>query len=434
MAELSQGLLFLTPPGRSGLRDALIEPADMAGYQFESSAMVEHMLDHLERIPGSLPLLQFAATKLWDARDTERRLLTEASYSQLGGIAGALAAHADAVLAEFPSQNQPLVRAIFLRLITPERTRAVVSMDELIDELQEQSRGANDIQSIVDHLVRARLLVIQTGDTGAGASVEIVHESLIHTWPQLGRWLDETQDDAAFLDQLRTAAKQWQAKGRPNGLLWRGEAMRDAQHFARRYRGPLPEMQRAYLHAVIKLAARSTRRKRWAIAITISFLSLFVIAASIALVRISDAEQQASDRADQIAQHLETIQAKEEERQRAQKRVIEALRKTQEAKLQVEQANQKLGQQHGELQQANQRLQLANRRSRRAKRRAQASARKAKLAAEEARLAESEAMQKQEELKRALVQLHRHARALQSQLSQFLEAGALIEADAVKLR
>ncbi|MCG8416782.1 MAG: protein kinase, partial [Proteobacteria bacterium] len=183
MAERSQGLLFLTPPGRSGLRDALIQPADMAGYQFESSAMVEHMLDHLERIPGSLPLLQFAATQLWDARDTERRLLTEASYNQLGGIAGALAAHADAVLAEFPSQNQQLVRAIFLRLITPERTRAVVSMDELIDELQERSRSADDIQTIVDHLVRARLLVIQTGDAGAGASVEIVHESLIHTWP-----------------------------------------------------------------------------------------------------------------------------------------------------------------------------------------------------------------------------------------------------------
>ncbi|MCG8424457.1 MAG: serine/threonine-protein kinase, partial [Proteobacteria bacterium] len=179
MAELSRGLFFLPPPRRDGLRDALVQPAELAGYQFESEATVEHMLDHLEHVPGALPLLQFAATQLWDARDAERRLLTEASYNQLGGIAGALAAHADAVLAEFPSQNQPLVRAIFLRLITPERTRAVVSMDELIDELQERSRSADDIQSIVDHLVRARLLVIQTGDAGAGASVEIVHESLI---------------------------------------------------------------------------------------------------------------------------------------------------------------------------------------------------------------------------------------------------------------
>ena len=39
-------------------------------------AIVEDMLDHLETTPGALPLLQFAASKLWDARDTARKLLT----------------------------------------------------------------------------------------------------------------------------------------------------------------------------------------------------------------------------------------------------------------------------------------------------------------------------------------------------------------------
>ncbi|MEM9493928.1 MAG: hypothetical protein AAGC55_32575, partial [Myxococcota bacterium] len=191
MAELSHGLIFLTPPGRAGLRDALVQPAEMAGYQFESRDTVEHMLDHLEHIPGSLPLLQFAASKLWDARDSERRLLTVASYDRLGGIAGALATHADAVLAEFPAQDQRLVRAIVLRLITPERTRAIVSLAEL-DELAtaagagrpggERANGAGGpsvpssidgpgdqasptdedasgaVRRIVDHLARARLL------------------------------------------------------------------------------------------------------------------------------------------------------------------------------------------------------------------------------------------------------------------------------------
>ena len=70
MAELSQGLFFLTPPNREGLRDALVQPAEMAGYQFETPAMVDDMLDHLDASPGALPLLQFAAAKLWEARDT----------------------------------------------------------------------------------------------------------------------------------------------------------------------------------------------------------------------------------------------------------------------------------------------------------------------------------------------------------------------------
>ncbi|HWU90453.1 MAG TPA: serine/threonine-protein kinase, partial [Kofleriaceae bacterium] len=89
MAELARGLFFLTPPSRDGLRDALIQPAEMAGYQFESPVMIESMLDHLEHTPGALPLLQFAASQLWEMRDRERRLLTAASYHRIGGIAGA---------------------------------------------------------------------------------------------------------------------------------------------------------------------------------------------------------------------------------------------------------------------------------------------------------------------------------------------------------
>src|SRR5262249_38284802 len=145
--------------------------------------------------------------------------MTLASYRALGGIAGALASHADAVMAEITSQQRVLAREILLRLVTPERTRAIVT----IDELTELSKDHDDVRRLVNHLVDARLLVIQTGDGGSGATVEIVHESLIHSWPALHRWLEETQEDSQFLEQLRNAAKQWHNKSRDPGLLWRGE-------------------------------------------------------------------------------------------------------------------------------------------------------------------------------------------------------------------
>jgi hypothetical protein len=87
--ELTRGLFFLAPPDRAGLRDALLQPAEMAGYQFEGSEMIEAMLDHLGHTPGALPLLQFAASQLWENRDRSRRLLTTSSYHRIGGIAGA---------------------------------------------------------------------------------------------------------------------------------------------------------------------------------------------------------------------------------------------------------------------------------------------------------------------------------------------------------
>ena len=144
-----------------------------------------------------------AATKLWDQRDTVRKLLTQNAYQSMGGIGGALASHADSVLAELAPPSQNLTRQLFLRLITPERTRAIVS----IAELAEMSPGSKDVERLVEHLTSARLLVSQTSADGSaqGSTAEIVHESLIHSWPALRRWLDETQEDSAFLEQLRNA-------------------------------------------------------------------------------------------------------------------------------------------------------------------------------------------------------------------------------------
>src|SRR4029079_5470072 len=88
--ELTQGLFFLGPPNRECRRDATIQPAARAGFRFEQAATVEDMLDHLETTPGALPLLQFAAAKLWDTRDSARHLLTHASYAAMGRVAGAL--------------------------------------------------------------------------------------------------------------------------------------------------------------------------------------------------------------------------------------------------------------------------------------------------------------------------------------------------------
>jgi chromosome segregation ATPase len=134
---------------------------------------------------------------------------------------------------------------------------------------------------------------------------------LITGWPLLRRWLDETQEDAGFLEQLRNASKQWQARGHAKDLLWRGEAMQEAKHWHSRYRGELPELQRAYLNAVFTLSIKATRRKRLAIIASLAFLSLLLIAAGVALVTIRNAQQEATAQARRVAEQLALTQAAE---------------------------------------------------------------------------------------------------------------------------
>ncbi|GEM_PF-327594 len=276
MNELSQGLIFLIAPNRNGLRDAIVQPAEMAGFTFESEDIVNEMLDHLASTPGALPLLQFAASKLWDSRDVSRKMLTVAGYRALGGIAGALATHADAVLNEMPSSSQDLARAIFLRLITPERTRAIVSMSEL-DEL---SHDADELKRVVNQLVQARLLVVQT--SGGNSTVEIVHESLVHTWPTLKRWLDETGEDAPFLEALRNATKQWQFKNYDKDQLWRGKQADEAERFMEKGKlAGIPDAQLDYLDAVIAQKKRAARNKRLAQIIGGTFLVCLAVGSTL---------------------------------------------------------------------------------------------------------------------------------------------------------
>lgn len=291
MAELSQGLFFLTAPQRENLAEALRLPAEMAGFRFESDEIIHDMLAHLEATQGSLPLLQFAASKLWDARDASRRLLTVESYRALGGIQGALAAHADSVLRELSSQAQSLARTILPHLVTPERTRALVSLEELT----ELSKDRDAVEQLVDRLVRARLLMVQT--SAGNSTVELVHESLIVGWPLLRRWLDEGREDQAFRDQLRTAARQWDARNRAPGLLWNGESLEEARAFRSRNVGELPAKEAAFLDAAFNLANRAQRTKQALVSGTIAFLLLTVAGGAVALVQVQRAEARASEHA-----------------------------------------------------------------------------------------------------------------------------------------
>jgi eukaryotic-like serine/threonine-protein kinase len=285
--ELSRGLLFLAAPNRDNLREALVRPAELAGYAFESESIVDEMLQ-VATSRAALPLLSFAATRLWDARDRDRRLLTAAAYREMGGVGGAFAGHADQVVAGMPAAQRMLLRAVVTRLVTPDGTRAIVERRELL------ALGPG-VQTVLDRLVEARL--IQVAPDQDEPSVEIVHEMLITEWPTLTRWLDAQQAVRGFMNELRQAVRQWLAHDREPESVWRGALAEDAFAIERRHVLELSRDERAYLDAVRRLW-RSARRKRIAALVSvIAVLALIIAGGSVAVVRISKAEQAATEQA-----------------------------------------------------------------------------------------------------------------------------------------
>ncbi len=313
LAEVSRGLFFLSAPDRDSLRETLLRPAELAGHSFESPSIVEDMLRSTTG-RGALPLLSFAAMRLWEARDRERKLLTTAAYEQMGGIGGAFAQHAERVAAAVPPSSQSTLRAILTRLVTPDGTRAVVDRSELVS-----LRAGDEVERILDQLVQARLIHVHT-DPERAASVEIVHEMLITEWPTLARWLEDNQALRGFMHELRAAARQWDTRRRPRELIWHGPMAEDALGHARRNVLELSGVESDFMTAIRNRATRDRRRRALVLTSIFAVLGLVIAGGSIAVVRISRAERDASEKADAASSAATALR---HERDRADQQLAE---------------------------------------------------------------------------------------------------------------
>ena len=133
----------LTPLGamsREGLTRALVEPAAKRGYRFEDESLVDEMIDAVEGTRGELPLLAFAVSRLWEKRDAEKKLLTREAYVEIGGVAGALARHAEETMERIGAGMEPAVREVFRNLTTAQGTRTALDREELLSAFPIGSR------------------------------------------------------------------------------------------------------------------------------------------------------------------------------------------------------------------------------------------------------------------------------------------------------
>jgi len=271
-------LTIIGPPEGTDLRRALVQPATRCGYRFEDDDLVEEILAEVEGERGALPLVAFAMARLWEKRDRDNGLLTRQAYHDIGGVDGALARHAEETIDRIGSERLSVVRQLFRNLVTPEGTRAVPELRELLTVFEDSQREA--AEEVLRSLIDSRLITsYKTHEEGREPTkrVEIIHESLLANWPRLVRWRTQDADSAQLRYQLRQAARTWQERGRSDDLLWTGSAYREFASWRERYAGGLTEVEEAFAEAMTSHARRRTRRRRLVVAAT--FLIAVVAAA-----------------------------------------------------------------------------------------------------------------------------------------------------------
>jgi hypothetical protein len=115
------------------------------------------MVSEVSRERGALPLLAFAASRLWERRDRERGLLTRRAYQEVGGVSGALAQHAESTLENVGTSRLPVVREIFRNLVTAKGTRASRGVNEVLSVFEEGDERES-ASEVLQALINARLL------------------------------------------------------------------------------------------------------------------------------------------------------------------------------------------------------------------------------------------------------------------------------------
>jgi WD40 repeat protein len=271
---LVPGMLLLGPPDAASLAACLREPAARLGYAFDEG-LVEEIVSALGKELAPLPLLQLAASRLWERRETSARRLTRAALEAVGGVTGVLAAHANEVLHRLAGVTESkIARRILCDLTTPEGTRRQVSSAELLDRAESREAAAR----VLEQLIAGRLLTTSKGPQGEW--VELVHESLITSWDQLRSWLEEDRGRRVLSERISQGALHWDERGRPKQLLWTGEVLEDALRWRSGEAGRLGAREAAFLAAAEGIAARARRLRRrlFASGILAALLTIFGLA------------------------------------------------------------------------------------------------------------------------------------------------------------
>ena len=302
LAEVFTEVTPLGPLAGDSLRRALVEPAQRNGFRFEDEALVEEMCGAVEGERGALPLLAFCAAELWERRDRERKLLTRAACEEIGGVAGALAQHAEATLeGSGPSGRESSGRSSATSSPRKARGRRASARS-----CCRSSRTARRPRRCCAALVDARLLTSYEDEGTADGSnhhrIEIVHESLLKAWPRLVRWQTQDDEGAQLRDQLKQAAHLWHEKGRPADLLWSGTSFREYELWRERYSGKLTALEEQFAQAMTDRARRMRRLRRTA------FAALVVVLSAVAIV-VSVLRQQAVRQAERATQQARLAQA-----------------------------------------------------------------------------------------------------------------------------
>jgi uncharacterized protein YjbI with pentapeptide repeats len=240
---ISKQGFFVSALSPGGLRDAICEPAELAGHPLDEST-VQLLIHDTEGRDGSLPLLQFALQRIWVG--LKKGIEPGQTLTEIGGVGGALGDKADAIYKSFSSdtKKQDIVRSLFLGLI---RVGENLQNDTRIRRSISGLSQDNEVEliAILERFADrdCRLITLSNStlaEDSTTRTAEITHEALIRNWGQLETWLNSERKLLLLRQQIEFKAHDWVIENCTRYKLLEGHELSEAKRFNKLHKNDLP--------------------------------------------------------------------------------------------------------------------------------------------------------------------------------------------------
>lgn len=257
-ALLKDATYPLAAPTAGALYEMITRPAERAGLTWDEG-LPGRILSDTGTEPGALALMAYALDALYQESQQGDKCLTFAAYQAIGGVEGAVGKRAETTFAalDLPDKER-LLQRVFRNLVTVNESGTATRQRAAVDGFNADERAM--IRAFAD----ARLLV--TYDH----TVEVAHEAVFRSWERLKTWIAASQEDLILLRQVRSAAEEWERRGRPDYLRWPVERLKPVYEMIRRQEPPLNETERNFIEPEqarllreIENSCTDHKRRRW---------------------------------------------------------------------------------------------------------------------------------------------------------------------------
>ncbi len=219
--------------------------------------------------------------------------------SEIGGVGGALAQHAEATLDAIGRERLPLVRELFRNLVTAQATRATRSVDDLLSVFDEGERDAAG--QVLQTLIDARLLTSfeEEATEEARRRVRAGSRSCTSRCSASGRGWCAGRPRTPTRPGCATSSARRRSCGTPAAgppsCCGPGTPYLEFRVWRESYPGGLTATEQAFADAMVSHAGRRRRRRRL-VAAAVLLAAAAVAAVTTALWRRSEAAMRGDSR------------------------------------------------------------------------------------------------------------------------------------------